>query len=117
MFRLFVYACILAVVVYVGSTVKLGKYTFFEHVRAIWHTEQVQDLKTGVEEKAKPAVDKLKRGGEAAYNAMKHGDSANTADAGAASGIVDAGADARPSDARSGAASGSGSAARPHRRK
>lgn len=117
MFRLFVYACILAVGVYVGSTVKLGKYTFFEHVRAIWHTEQVQDLKTGVEEKAKPAVDKLKRGGEAAYNAMKHGDNAAAGDAGVASAIADAGADAQPADARPGAGSGSGSAARPHRKK
>lgn len=117
MFRLLVYACILAVVVYVGSTVKLGKHTFFEHVRAIWHTEQVQDLKTGVEEKAKPAVDKLKRGSEAAINAMRHGDSTNAGDAGVAGDIPDAGSDARPSDAHVGSGSGSGSAARPHRRR
>ena len=32
----------------VGSTVKLGKRTFFGHVQAIWGTEEVRDLKDGV---------------------------------------------------------------------
>ena len=54
-----------------GSTVKLGKRTFFGHVRAIWHTEEVQDLKQGVKEQAGPAADRVKRGVEAGYKAMK----------------------------------------------
>ena len=51
-----------------GATVKLGNRTFFGHVRAIWHTEQVQELKEGVKEKAGPAVDRLGRGMKAGYD-------------------------------------------------
>ena len=54
-----------------GATVKLGNRTFFGHVRAIWHTEEAQDLKNGVKEKAGPAANRVKRGIEAGYNAMK----------------------------------------------
>lgn len=115
MIRLIIYACLLAAFVFAGATVKLGKYTFFEHVRAIWHTEQVQDLKTGVQEKAKPAVEKLKRGGEAAYNAMKNAGSSNDGDAGTASEGSDAGAEAVDAGAHSG--SGAGSASRSNRRR
>ena len=98
--------CLVAAFVFAGATVKLGKYTLFDHVRAIWKTEEVQDLKTGVQEKAKPAVDKLKRGGEAAYNAMKNAGSASHSDAGPAS--SDAGAEGP--DAGTHTSSGSGSA-------
>lgn len=108
-----IYACLLAAFVFAGATVKLGKYTFFEHVRAIWHTEQVQDLKTGVQEKAKPAVEKLKRGGEAAYHAMKNAGSSD--DAGTASESSDAGAEAVDAGAHAG--SGTGSASRSNRRR
>lgn len=71
MIKAIIYAVVIAGLVYAGSTVKLGKRTFFEHVRAIWHTEQMQDLKVGVEDTAKPAVEKLKKGGAAAIHAMK----------------------------------------------
>ena len=71
MLRLFVTIAIIVALVYVGATVKLGNRTLFGHVRAIWHTEQVQELKAGVKEKAGPAVDRVKRGIEAGYNAMK----------------------------------------------
>ena len=74
MLKLIVYLVLIGAFVYFGATVKLGKHTFFGHVRAIWHTEEVQDLKNGVEDKAGPTVDKLKKGGEAAYKAIKDGD-------------------------------------------
>ena len=38
-----------------------GRETVLGHVRAIWHSEQVQDLKDGVEEKAGPAASDLKK--------------------------------------------------------
>jgi hypothetical protein len=83
--KLIVYLVLIAAFVYFGATVKLGKHTFFGHVRAIWHTEEVQDLKQGVEDKAGPAVDKLKKGGEAAIKAMKDDDgSAGSAGSGSA---------------------------------
>jgi hypothetical protein len=69
--RFLVTLAILIALIYVGATVKIGKHTFFGHVRAIWHTEEVQDLKEGVKEKTAPAVNRVKRGIEAGYNAMK----------------------------------------------
>ncbi len=70
MVKLIVYLAIIGGLAYCGATVKLGTKTFFEHVQAIWHTEEVQDLKNGVEDKASPTVDKLEKGAKAGYNAM-----------------------------------------------
>ena len=56
---------------YCGATVKLGNKTFFGHVRAIWHTEEAQDLKRGVEDTAGPAVHKVERGISAGVKAMR----------------------------------------------
>ena len=71
MIRALVWLVIIGVFVYLGATVKLGNKTFFGHIRAIWHTEEVQDLKHGVQEKADPAVHKLEKGVHAGINAMK----------------------------------------------
>lgn len=60
MVKVLFYLALAVGLAYCGATVKLGKRTFFGHVRAIWETEQVQDLKTGVEEKAGPAARDLK---------------------------------------------------------
>ena len=70
MIRLLVWLAILAVLVYVAVTVPLGKETFVQHVRSIWHTEQVQALKEGVKETAGPAVHRVERGVKAGYEAM-----------------------------------------------
>jgi hypothetical protein len=56
---------IVGVLVFVGATVKMGKRTFFGHVRAIWATEPARDMRDGVGETAAPVVDKVKRGVEA----------------------------------------------------
>ncbi len=68
MLRFLVYLAIAVGLVYFATTVQLGKRTLVGHVRAIWHTEQVQDLKDGVKEKAGPAVHRLERGVKAGYN-------------------------------------------------
>ncbi len=82
--RLLVWIALAAGVVWFGSTVKLGNRTFFGHVRAIWHTEEAQELKKGVEEKAAPAAGRLKKGIEAGYKAMKDEGSQGSAAAGSA---------------------------------
>jgi hypothetical protein len=75
MLRLIVYLAIFSGLFYCGSTIPLGhtpteatwpfgvdgRLTFFGHVRALWHTEQVQDLKQGIEDKAGPAANELKK--------------------------------------------------------
>jgi len=67
---------ITVIIVYFATTVQLGKHTLAGHIRAIWHTEQVQDLKEGVKEKAGPAVERLERGAKAGYKEATHDGSA-----------------------------------------
>jgi chloramphenicol 3-O-phosphotransferase len=82
--RLILFLAIAAGLAYCGATVKLGKRTFFGHVRAIWHTEEVQDLKEGVKDTAGPTVDRVERGIHAGVKAMSDDGSATTRDAGTA---------------------------------
>ncbi len=74
MIRLLVFLALAGALAVCGTTVKLGTKTFFGHVSAIWSTDEVQDLKAGVKEKAGPAAGRVKRGVEAGYNAMKDED-------------------------------------------
>jgi hypothetical protein len=67
MLRFLFYLVIVVVIAYFATTVTLGKRTLVGHIRAIWHTEQMNDLKDGVKEKAGPAVDRLERGVKAGY--------------------------------------------------
>jgi hypothetical protein len=69
MLRFLLYLAIALGLAYCGATVKLGKRTFFGHVKAIWSTGEAQELKEGVREKAGPAADRLKRGIEKGYEA------------------------------------------------
>lgn len=71
-------------VTWCSTTVKLGEHTFAGHVKRIWQSEETQDLKEGVKEKAtsestkelvddikdqaEPVVDRVKRGVEAGVN-------------------------------------------------
>ena len=69
MIRFLVYLALAVGFIYVGSTVPLGKRTFFGHVKAIWATDEAKELKDGVKEKAGPAADRVKRGIEKGYEA------------------------------------------------
>ena len=95
MIRLLVFLALAGALAFCGSTVKLGNRTFFGHVRAIWGTDEVQDLKHGVQEKAGPAASRVKKGVAAA---MKDDDgSAGSGSAG--SGAGGAGATQQPAPA------------------
>jgi len=74
---LFFLACAVALAI-CGSTVKFGDRTFFGHVQAIWNTEEAQDAKKGIEEKAKPAVEKVERAGKKAYEELTRDGDAGT---------------------------------------
>jgi len=67
--RFLLYLAIALGLAYCGATVKLGKRTFFGHVKAIWSTDEAKELKDGVREKAGPAADRVKRGIEKGYEA------------------------------------------------
>jgi hypothetical protein len=71
MFRALIWLVIIGAFIWFGATVKLGNKTFFGHVRAIWKTDEAQDLKHGVQEKAGPAAKKFEKGVKAGINAMK----------------------------------------------
>jgi hypothetical protein len=87
MLRALVWLVIIGAFIYFGATVKLGSHTFFGHVRRIWHTEEVQDLKHGVQQKAGPAVHRVEKGVKAGINAMKD-DGSNGSAAGTGSAVV-----------------------------
>ena len=82
MIRLLVFLALAGALAFCGATVKLGNRTFFGHVRAIWHTDEAQDLKKGVTDKAAPAAGKIKKGIEAGYNAMTDDDAGVAAGSG-----------------------------------
>lgn len=69
MLRWLVILTICAALAYFGSTVKLGNRTFFEHVRAVWSTDEAQDMRKGLGDKAGPALDRVKRGVQAGIEA------------------------------------------------
>ena len=69
MIRFLVYLAIAVGLVWFATSVPLGKHTLVGHFRAIWHTEEVQELKRGVKDKAGPAVERLERGVKAGYKA------------------------------------------------
>ena len=85
MIRLLVFLALAAGFVWFGSSVQIGKRTLFGHVRAIWATEEVQDLKNGVEQKAAPAVDRVKRGVKAGIEAASGASGSGSGSAGSAS--------------------------------
>ena len=69
--RLLIFIVLAAAIGYLGATVPLGNKTLFGHIRAIWHSEQAQDLKKGVQETAGPAVHRVEHGIEQGYRAMR----------------------------------------------
>src|SRR5688500_1492495 len=101
MIRLLVFLALAAGFVWFGSSVHLGKRTLFGHVRAIWATEEVQDLKQGVEDKAAPAVDRVKRGVKAGIEAASEDEDAGSAGSGSA-GYTGAGSAGSASASRTG---------------
>ena len=71
MIRLLVFLAIAGVLAFCGATVPLGKRTFFGHIKAIWSSDEMGELKSGVKESAGPAADKVKRGVKAGIEAAK----------------------------------------------
>jgi hypothetical protein len=78
MIRFLLYLAIAIGIVYFATTVQLGKHTLVGHIRAIWHTSEVQDLKEGVKDKAAPAVNRLERGAKAGLHAVTRGSDAGS---------------------------------------
>ena len=53
---------LVALLAWVTVTVPIGHYTFAQHVRRIWRTEETQDLVRSTKETAAPALERVSRG-------------------------------------------------------
>ncbi|MEJ7602497.1 MAG: hypothetical protein WKG01_31685 [Kofleriaceae bacterium] len=82
--RFLVFLLIAGGLAFCGSTVPLGNKTFFGHIRAIWATDEMGDLKDGV----KPGIERVKKGVKAGVEAAKDGSDTEAK--------TDAGVDAAP---------------------
>jgi len=69
------------VLAFCGATVPLGKKTFFGHVKAIWSSEPMGELKDGVKETAGPATDKAKEFVKGGIDAVKKGEGSGSGSA------------------------------------
>jgi hypothetical protein len=67
MIRFLVLCALVLAFIWFGSSVPMGKRTLFGHIKAVWATDEAQEMKRGVEEGTKPVLDKVKRGVEAGY--------------------------------------------------
>jgi hypothetical protein len=88
--RLILFLAIAIFVAWCSTSVPLGKYTLVGHVKRIWHSEETQDLKDGVKQKANsqgakeivhdvehtaaPVVNRVERGVKAGYHAATGAD-------------------------------------------
>ena len=76
-------------------TVKLGDRTAVQHARRIWSTPETREMVRGVEQKAGPVLEKVKRGVAAGVREAAEGEAVSARDAGVDAG-VDPAADADP---------------------
>ena len=67
--------------IYLAATVKLGDKTLVQHIRAIWHTHEAQDFKHGVEDTARPAVNRIEHGAKQGYQALTEDDAGSAGSA------------------------------------
>lgn len=81
--RSILWIVVIAAVLYIGVTVKLGERTFFGHVQNIWSSDETQDMVHGIKESSGPLVDRVQRGMKAGLEEARRTD-AGGADAGVA---------------------------------
>jgi hypothetical protein len=80
--RTIVWIVVLAVLLYIGATVKLGERTFFGHIKNIWSSDETQDMVKGIKESSGPMVERVQRGVKAGLEEARRMDDAGLADAG-----------------------------------
>ena len=82
MIRWLIILAIAGALAFCGATVPLGKKTFFQHVKAIWSSEPMGELKDGVKDTAGPATDKAKEFVKGGMEAIKKSGSGSAGSAG-----------------------------------
>ena len=79
--KLLVTLAIVGLLAFCGATVPLGKKTFFGHVKSIWSSDEMGELKDGMKDKAGPAVDKGKDFVKGGLDAVKKKEGSGSAHA------------------------------------
>jgi len=69
--KLLLTLAIIGALAFCGATVPLGSKTFFGHVKAIWASKEVGELKEGVKDKAEPAMKKGEKFVEGGIHAIE----------------------------------------------
>ena len=69
--RFIFWVAALAALLWFATTVPLGKYTLWGHMKRIWHSQETQDMVQGAEDAAKPAVEKAKKAVKAGVDEAK----------------------------------------------
>jgi len=77
--KLLLTLAIIAGLAFCGATVPLGKKTFFGHVKSIWASDEMGELKDGVKDTAKPATEKAKDFVKGGMEAVKKHDGSGSA--------------------------------------
>lgn len=70
MIRFVLTAAFIAVFIWFGYTVNLGKRTLFGHISNIWSSDEAQEMREDVKKKTEPIIDKAKNGAERGWKAM-----------------------------------------------
>jgi hypothetical protein len=99
--KFLMFLAMVGVVIWFGTSVKLGDHTLFGHAKRIWNTAETQDLVNGAKEKAGPAVEKVKRGVKAGIDEAEKDDAPDAGPRVIVKKVEDANAigAARPADA------------------
>lgn len=71
MIRFIVTAALVAVFIWFGATVNLGRRTLFGHIRNIWSSEEAHELREDVKTKTGPALEEAKDRAKAGWKAMQ----------------------------------------------
>lgn len=58
--RFIFYSIILAAIVWIAVTVPVGKYTIWQHIVRISHTDEAKELKEGAKQSARDAARRVK---------------------------------------------------------
>lgn len=71
MIRTLIWLALIAVFIWFGATVNLGRRTMFGHIGNIWSSEEASEMRHDVKEHAGPALGEAKARAKAGWKAMQ----------------------------------------------
>lgn len=71
MIRTLLWIAAIAVFIWFGATVDLGRRTLFGHIKNIWSSEEAVEMREDVKDNAGPALEEAKDRAKAGWKAMQ----------------------------------------------